>query len=66
MIQANCEDIKLYDYIINEYYPALKARYPYNIEYNSSCNYYNILINRIYRNIVYKPLLYIYRLLYKY
>lgn len=66
-IEANHEDIKLYDYIVNEYFSALKAHYRYNDEYNLSSNYnhYNVLINRIYRNIVYKPLLYIYRLLYK-
>jgi hypothetical protein len=62
IIKYNQEDIRLYDYVTNTLFPTYCKRYGFNLETdvinyfrNNKINRLNVIYNRLYRNIIYRP-----------
>lgn len=63
--EANQQDQKLYDYVVGTLYPKMKEKantLPQPTRNNSGSDY-NVRFNRLYRNLIYKPILKTARLL---
>ena len=66
---ANTEDLRLYEYVLQKLYPHQKKIYGPSLEgdlahykmTNYGFNRTNAVLSRLQRNLVYKPLLYLYR-----
>ncbi len=67
--EANKEDLQLYEYVQKELYPRQKRTYGHSLQedlahYQSVQHRFNrrkVIINRVQRNLIYKPMLYLYR-----
>ena len=71
ILENNVEDVKLYRYVSEELLATYRSMYGANLprnfaeKTNERVNQINIIKNRIYRNLVYKPMLSIARRLYR-
>ncbi|MFX1410561.1 MAG: hypothetical protein ACFFA6_09425 [Promethearchaeota archaeon] len=70
LAEANQLDLELYEYVRHELYPSYRREYGASLDQDVAAyqqnqgkfNRRNIIVNRVYRNLVYKPALKIYRL----
>lgn len=70
LIEQNRSDLALYKYVKHDLYPRYKRAYGARLEldvdtfrsHNGRFNQWNLNLSRVYRNLVYKPLLRLYRL----
>lgn len=71
LIEANQADLELYDWVKRFLYPSYRRKYDGNLEQDmisfkqgvSELSRRDVILNRLYRNLVYKPALKTYRLL---